>query len=496
MIKKTILVSILNIIGFVSQFLLSIIISTKFGLGFELDVYNKSVVIPNYLIVLVSSCITYIFIPLYSNINKSKKQDSEKIINDYFISIFFLALFLVFIANLFSKQLINLFINKSDLIEYDIFIKVFIIYTPIILISTLIEFLNTVFYSNGIFKFPLIMKIVNPVLIGIIIYFFENKSVNIAFAYLISYFLQFVSLFFMCNNRYFKLNFKISVDDIIRRNKSILFLSAPLIFSIVLTKTLPIFDVYFLSKFNKGIISNVLLSQKLITAISFVVSSLFSVLFFSQLSNLASEKKNKKLFQILFFAINTILFLTIPMIFFLLQNSEVIFSFMFKHGKFDSKDIIELTKSFKIFLFVLPSMAIGSVISYAIYSLKFLNIFYFSSIVEIFTYVLFAYLFHDLLEYNSIPFAFTINFIVSDSLLFIYLYRQINKREVIKFDIRNIKILFFSMVIFLPYFILAPSLIFVNVSLFLFSCIFYFYFLYKFRFSPVILLANNYFRKR
>jgi putative peptidoglycan lipid II flippase len=495
MFKKTIQVSFLNLSGFVFQFLLNLFITTQFGIGLQLDLYNKAITIPSYLIVLLTSCVTYIFIPLYSKVNKQQKESAPAIINDYFIIVGAFAFIFMIIADINSEHILTIFNKKSTPEQLLAIQKIFLIYSPVIILSTLIEFLNTIFYSNNIFKLPLLWKIINPILIILLISSIERTSSNIASSYLIVFSIQFLVLFIFSNKKYFKFKLSISLDNFLKKNKSLFSLSAPLIFSIILTKTLPVFDVYFLSDFNNGVVSNVLLSQKLITTLSFVINSFFSVLFFAQISNFAADKNYDRLYEMLLIGIKSMFFISIPIIFFLLHNSEKIFYLLFAHGKFSTSDSVALTLSFKYFLFGLPAIAIGSIISYAIYSLQSLKIFYITSIIEVFVYVCTALLFKKTVGQNSIPLAFIINFAISDLILFLFLKNEISKY------IKNIYLPndFYKLIIatlsFIPYYFYSNSnktlfdLLYFTLSLLLYILI-----LIKLNFTPILYLYRKLFK--
>ncbi len=490
MFKKSIQVSFLTLSGFVFQFLLNLYITTQFGIGLELDLYNKAIVIPSYLIVLLTSCVTYIFIPLYSNVNRKQKENAPTIINDYFIIVGAFAFILMVLADINSKYILSLIDNNQN--QAIAIQSIFLIYSPIIVLSTLIEFLNTIFYSNNIFKLPLLWKIVNPILIILLISSFEKTSTNIAISYLITFLIQFLILFYFSNKSHFKFNLFISFNNLLQKNRSLFTLSAPLIFSIVLTKFLPVFDVYFLSNFNNGVVSNVLLSQKLITTLSFVINSFFSVLFFAQISNFVAEKKYDNIYDMLLTGIKSMFFISIPIIFFLLHNSEKIFKLLFMHGKFSGSDSLALTISFKYFLLGLPAIAIGSIISYAIYSLQDLKIFYVTSIIELLVYICTAQMLKRYYGQNSIPLAFVINFVVSDILLFIFFKNSIKKYLKNSFPLSDFLKLVISTITFLPYYFYSnSSYFFLDSFYFSISFVVYIYILLNIKFTPVLSLSNK-----
>lgn len=498
MFKKTIFVSGLNLSSFVVQFLLNLFIAAQFGLGKELDFYNKAISIPSYFVVLLTSCVSFIFIPIYSKLNKGTSEISKLILNEYFNIVGLSALILVIFVDLFSFDLVSIFnSNYSSKELYSIQIA-FIIYSPFILFAAIIEFLNSILYTNGRFKIPLFLKILNPIIVMIILLIVEKSAINIAFAFVISALVQLVSLFLVCNNSYFNFSININIKQVLLRNKVLLKLSSPLIFSIVITKTLPIFDIYFLSRYSNGVVSNVILSQKLITTLSFIINSFFSVLFFSQIANRAAENNFNKLFKMLLMGIKTILFLSIPVALFLNHNSETIFKFLFVHGKFSNNDAVLLANSFNLFVVGLPVIAIGSIISYAIYSIQYLRIFYITSIIEIITYVSVAYIFKSNFGYNSIPIAYIINFAFSNLILFILLKLRLNNNLSLSHIGNDFIKLFLISFVFIPYFFVPIKYNFItDCFLFLICFSFFLRLLFTYRFIPIIYLykkVNKYVR--
>lgn len=491
MFKKSIQVSVLNLSSFVVQFLLSLFITTQFGLGTDLDLYNKSIVIPSYLIVLLTSCITYIFIPLYSRINRFEKKESPKIINEYFIVVLVIAVLFLFTADFVVFNFIDLFIDNVPYNHVMIIQHTFILYSPIIVFSSLIEFLNTIYYSNDKFNLPLLGKIINPLLILLFFYLFNKNSINLAISYLVVFFIHFSLLFYHINGKYFQFRLSIDINNLLKRNKSLIKLSFPIIFSITVTKILPVYDVYFLSYFSKGIVSNVLLSQKLIITISFIINSFFSVLFFTQISKYAADKEYDKLYNMLLIGIKSLIFISIPIIFFSLRNSEEIFKLIFVHGKFNLNDLNLLVKSFKIFLLGLPAIVIGSLISYALYSMQKLNMFIYTSILEVLLYVSISIILKSKFGYNSVSLAFIINFAVSDLILFLLLKKELNKFVNISYNFKDtLKLILGSSIFVFYFFIVYNNLIFDSI-LFLLFILFYLFILIKLNFTPATYLYSK-----
>jgi putative peptidoglycan lipid II flippase len=262
-----------------------------------------------------------------------------------------------------------------------------------------------------------------------------------------------------------------------------------------LTKTLPVFDVYFLSDFNNGVVSSVLLSQKLITTLSFVINSFFSVLFFTQISSFAADKHYDKLYEMLLIGIKSMIFISIPIIFFLLHNTDEIFHLLFAYGKFSNNDSAVLSISFKYFLLGLPAIATGSIISYAIYSLQNLKIFYISSVIELIVYIGTAFFLKKDFGQNAIPLAFIINFVISDLILFIFLKYQINKNLIKKYLPQDFYKLLIATIVFIPYYLYSnPASIILDLLYFLFSFLFYITLLFKINFTPILYLFRKLFK--
>ena len=279
MLKKTLIVTLFNLLGFGLAFFANVIISAKFGAGYNLDCYIIALLVPNYIVSVLSIILSYTFIPIFTKYYFDEKNEAWTVAS-IFLNI--VAIFLVIICVIliiFSGQIITL-VSPGFKLEQQLYAsQLFRIYTPVIVFTALNELIASIFYSNNKFVAPLINKVISPVLTIIFVLFF-SFSLNvksIILASLIAAIIQFsILLFQLFRFPEFKFQFKVSIKN--PGVKMILKLMAPLLISTVFYKLFPVIDSSILSTLNVGDISRINYANKIQLFIGSIISSVFSII--------------------------------------------------------------------------------------------------------------------------------------------------------------------------------------------------------------------------
>ena len=157
MLKNTIIVSLFNLLGFGLSFVVNLVISSKFGAGYNLDTYITALLVPSYIVSILSVILSYTFIPIYSKYNIDRKDVAWE------IAVYFLNLVLLFlivlcvILFLFSDRIIALCSPGFKLEQIKYASVLMRIYIPIIFFN-IIEFGNQPTFQKWTLAFLYFLK--------------------------------------------------------------------------------------------------------------------------------------------------------------------------------------------------------------------------------------------------------------------------------------------------------------------------------------------------
>lgn len=451
MLKKTLIVTLFNFLGFGLALLTNMIISSKFGAGYNLDCYIIALLVPNYIVSVLSIILSYTFIPIFTKYNLDNKNEAWKVAN-IFINIItiFLIILCVFLF-VFSNNIIGL-VSPGFKLEQQMYAsELFRIYTPVIIFSALNELIASIFYSNNKFVTPLMNKIISPILTIFFVVFF-SLSFNVkslVLASLISVIIQFLILLIQLNKfPEFKFQFIFSINNpgVIMIFK----LMAPLFLSTVFSKLFPVIDSSFLSTLDVGDISRINYANKIQLFIGSIISSVFSVQVFSLFSQLSAKGNMVELKNQVAIFIRFLLFVSIPFCMFTFLFSENIVKLFYERGSFNSNDTDAVSNFLRIYILALPSIAIGSIISQVLYAMKEMKSVLIIGFLEFIFYLTMCYLLMYLLKASAIPITYMINFNISVFALALIARKKINLggglfmiRSISKFFLLSLSSIFF-----------------------------------------------------
>ena len=427
MLKKTLIVTIFNLLGFGLAFLSNVVISAKFGAGYNLDCYIVALSVPNYIVSVLSIILSYTFIPIFTKYSIDEKNEAWTVANIFLnIVTIFLVVVCVFLI-IFSDQIITLVAPGFKLDHQYYASQLFRIYTPIILFSALNELIASIFYSNNKFVTPLLNKVISPVLTISFVHIF-SLSLNvksIILASLIAAIIQFsILLIQLFKFPGFKFQFKVSI-----KNPGVIMifkLMAPLLLSTFFYKLFPIVDSSILSTLNIGDISRINYANKIQLFIASIISSVFSVQVFSLFSQLSAEENWEKLKTQASVFIRFLLFISIPVSMFTFLFSENIVKLVYERGSFGPNDTIAVSHFLSIYILALPGIAIGGIISQILYAMREMKSILIIGLLEFVFYLSMCYILLFFWKATAIPLTYILNFNLSVFVLALIARKKIN----------------------------------------------------------------------
>ncbi len=468
-LRNTLIVTLLNIIGLVLSFLVTIIITSKFGASYYMDSYSAAIIIPNYISVVLGGALSYTFIPIF--VKKSQDYNNWDLVNNI-ISIFILILGLIILMGIWLAPEIMKTIAPGFKDKQIAFSSSLLrLYFPIILFSCLNELLASIFYSKNLFLTPLINKLITPI-VTILIIFTSSSHLNVKnliHASVITSILQLIFLLFsLMKKEGYTYAFKININD--KDVSQLLKLITPLILSSLLYKLFPIFDSIFLSKLPVGGYSRINYAYKLQLIIGSIINSIFSIQVFSLFSKYAANKEYYKIKDKIFIIVRSMLFISIPISVVVLLFGQNIIRLLLERDNFINTDTVLVSNYLKIYILALPAISIGAIISNGLYALSDTKSIMIVGIFETFFYLFICFLTFSSLKASSIPVAYVLNFNISVIILFFILLKKLNQGGGVDLIRSLLKIVALSFTICIIFYIIV-KLTNPNDLIILFYCI-------------------------
>ena len=184
------------LIGLISKglgFFREIIFANNFGLEKEFDIYLIGAVLP----LTINTMLLYLgqnyFIPIYNQIKEKKSASLIDFVQINFYVFIFSGIFISIFLYLFSNQIIELYLNKENLLEVETTIIIFQIYLLSIPLNCGISILTAQLFVNYEYKFPILSQLVlNTTVVVLLIFFSEKFNIYIIpISYIVGTVLQF-----------------------------------------------------------------------------------------------------------------------------------------------------------------------------------------------------------------------------------------------------------------------------------------------------------------
>lgn len=405
-----------------------------FGASFSLDAYFIAIMFPFFLRkVFAEGAMSSAFVPLYSEINESEKQDKflSSIINGFSLLIFAILL-LVYI---YPDFVIILFGSGAPIKTKNLAKELVKITAPSIYFIFLWAVSYSIYNSKQKFFWPALTPAISNITIIIGIYLSQKHGIyGPSFGFLIGSILMFLSLSKKIFNHKYYFTFSYF--------PSFLKLFAPAFAAMTISQFNTIVDMNVVSYFGQGGISYLQYASRfyLLPYGLFAVS--VSTVILSKISN-DREKFSKHLKD----ALTTTMLLTIPSFFGLIFLSQPIIRFFYEHGEFTHADTKITSVVLIAYSIGLPFYAMYSTISRSFHAMKNMKTpFYATLIVSISNIVL-----DIILGLKYGPFGVALATSIAGIIGFIYLLSKIKIFPLLDF----FKILFSS-------FIMSLSIIFTN----------------------------------
>ncbi len=421
--KTTIIVTVFNILGIGLSFLSNIFIAKFFGTSIEMDVYLSASAFPLFLTSIITGALSVTFIPIFSECKDNKEIDVWEIVSTLLNISFVFTLIITIIIFFFAKEIINVVSPGFDVEKMNLGISILRWQSPLIILTVINELITSVYYSNSLFKTPLINRLISPLLTILIIVLMSNSVsiYSVVYASIAGSIVQTLILVggFLRNKNfkyYCKINFK--NNKVVETGK----LMIPLVGGMIFYRVMPVFDKVIGSKLEQGSISYLGYSYKIFSQIPPLISTGISVSIFPMLSVLVINGSIDLIKDKISKAIRMILFICLPITIIIFINSNLFIKILYERGVFTSKDTLFTGQALSLYILTLPILAIGDIISKGYYAFKDTKTPAIVGVFEVIIYIITVYLLLPYFGYLSIPISYIIYIYVS--MINIYFLRK------------------------------------------------------------------------
>lgn len=245
------------------------------------------------------------------------------------------------------------------------------IYFPQVVLVVISEMIATLYYIDNRFVFPSMNKIISPLLTIAYALIFSGSlsTLSLVIAGLSTYLLQ-TCLLLLGLRKNSPIRFSPIINNENEYLKKLFVLLIPLLISLLLSKTIPLFDRFFSSMLPEGSIAILGYAQKIQLLIYGVLSTGITTTFYPVMAMHAAKNDYYALRATVKKVNNVFLLVAIPIVTYLCLFGMPIIQFLFERGKFTHTDTLLTFQSFIIFILSLPFLLVGLILGRIFYVIK------------------------------------------------------------------------------------------------------------------------------
>lgn len=443
LIKNSLIIIILTIIGKILAFVRDALIASKFGMSYATDIYMFSLGVV-YLLTTISYGLTTTFIPIHSDfIEKKDKEERNRFVNNVTNVTTIYTTVIIVIGIVFAYFIVMIFAPGFKANPKVFSDSVYI--TRIMLLSLVFVSLQSVFTGvlqahNEFFEPSAMATISNIVYIFYLVFFAKQFGiVGFAWATVLAFFAQFainVPKYKMLGYGYRPvLDFK---DESLKR---LIILMIPVIIS-TSTAQLSLFaNRFFATTIYEGAVSALDFANKLNSLVYEVFAVAISMVVYPSLSSFIAKDNKLEYKKSLIRAVNIILLIMVPAAVAMAILRVPIISIIFKRGAFDNNAVM-ITGS--ALLFYCPAMiayGVRDLLNKAFYSIKDTKTPMVNSLIGVVINIVLNYILVRFMHVAGLTLATSISAIVTTLALIHILNRKINGLDIKSMCVTFAKIL-------------------------------------------------------
>ncbi len=372
LIKSSVIVMILIILGKVLALVRDALIAAKFGATYITDIYNFALGMV-YLLTTISYGLTTTFIPLYTeHLQKSTKKIRDKFVNNVINVSSIVTILLSVILIIFAKYIIYVFAHGfwSDPKVLSISVEITRIMIISLIFISLQSVITGVLQAHKEFYEPAAMAAISNIVYIVYLIFLTSKYgiKGFAVATVIGFFMQFV----INVPKYIKLGYR--YEEIVNFKDKEIHHMFKLMLPIIISTSVVQLNVFVNRSFATNIFFGAVTVLDYANKINTLAYEVFAIgiamIVYPTLSELAAKENKTEYKKALGRAINIIMLIMVPAAMAIAVLREPLITVIFKRGAFND-EAAKLTAS--ALLFYCPAMiayGIRDILNKAFYSIK------------------------------------------------------------------------------------------------------------------------------
>jgi putative peptidoglycan lipid II flippase len=347
-IKHSVFVLVLIVLGKLLSFLRDVAISSIYGSGTETDAYFAANSIPSILFVAILSSYVALLIPTYKRMELTADRQKANLFVSRLIN-FFLIITVLFsgLGYFFFDKLIQIVAPGFDTYTYDLSVRLGKILVLSFPFSAMTLILANISNANNKYYATHIIPIFSALFVIICVLLFAEKygifvlAISGVLAFVFQMLIQ-----FLISKKHFKYTFttKIWDNDI----KVMTWLAFPIFLGFSIDQINLLANTIIASHLSDGSLSSLNYAQRLQSTITGLFSTALLTVIYPLISKLNVENRQDKIREVTSKSLRGIFLILVPIIVFLAFNSKSLVSIVFYRGKFD---LNALSQTSSIFLF-------------------------------------------------------------------------------------------------------------------------------------------------
>lgn len=345
-VKNTIIVLVLIVLGKLLSFFSEIVISYTFGATSVTDAYFAANNIPSLLFTALISSYLVLLIPTYKKIQFNLGNDvankfGSSLINFMLIisillsaaGYFFMGFLIKFIAPGFNSEthLLALTLGKILVLSFP--------FSGITLVLSTMSNANKKYYATHII--PIFSS--SFIIVGLFLYATTYGIYTLAISGVLAFVFQLVFQI-VISKKYFKYKINASVLD--ANIKKMTILALPILLGYSIDQINLLINSMICSNLSEGNLSALTYAQRLQFTLLGTVSTALITVVYPLMSDLVTENNKEQLIKLINRSVRGIILIMLPIALFFAINSELVVSVIFRRGNFDAEAVFITSEVF------------------------------------------------------------------------------------------------------------------------------------------------------
>jgi putative peptidoglycan lipid II flippase len=439
LIKPVLFITAFYIFSLFLSIFVQVILASRFGVGLEIDSYFVAFAIPSFFVLILSTSISKVFIPLFVDCQIKKGERSAWLLASNFINTALLFLILLIVlSELLAKYYIHWLAPGLNKPSYNLAVSLIRLFLPVIFFAGLNTFLTSLYYAANRFLKPSIAFVLNSMTVFLTVLFFSNRFgiYSIAYGVLAAAILQ---CFFLVPVLFHKYSFILEINnsDLIK----LLRLLFPVVIGAMFYKAVPLIEKNIASGLSSGSISYLGYVYRIIPILLALTTTGISTTFFPLLSRYVSRKDWAKARRTFLLGINSLMIIVSPLVIYLIVLRVDVIKLLYQRGQFTYQDTLATASIFIYYLIALFFMAISTLPSQIYAITQDTKILIPIGLLETVAYAIYCVTLAKLFKLQGIAMAFALYYLIAFLINYAVLYIRIKNFSLRKIFITPAKIL-------------------------------------------------------